>query len=65
MDGEHIRKKFEQLYRFAFMVRHHQIRFQKYRTSVDRDKAGYYERQLDKLLKNETELKESLQQELF
>jgi hypothetical protein len=65
MDTEHIKKKYEQLYRFAFLVRHHQIRFRKYRTGVDWDKAQYYERQLDKLLNGEKKLKESLLQELF
>lgn len=65
MDAEHIKKKYERLYRLAFMVRHYQIRYERDRASVDRDKACYYQRQLDRLLKDEKELKASLLQELF
>ncbi len=65
MDADYVKKKFERLYRFAFLVRHHQIRFKKYRTSVDRDKADYYQRQLDQMLRQEEELKKTLLQELF
>ena len=47
-------------------MRHHQIRYFKYKTSIDLDKARYYERQVDRILKDELkEVPKSEQQELF
>lgn len=65
MDAEYLKKKYEQLYRLAFKVRHFQIRYDRDHASVDKDKARKYQRELDKLLKGEKEIKESMLQELF
>lgn len=65
MDAEYLKKKFETLYRLAFKVRHYQIRYERDHASVDRDKAKRYQRELDALLKEESEFKKKLLQELF
>lgn len=65
MDTEYLQKRFDQLMRIAQHVRHHQIRYFKYHTSVDLDKARYYEKQMDKILKEENDKKTSQQKEIF
>lgn len=65
MDSATIEKKYNRLLELIVKVRHHQIRWFKFKTSVDLDKARYYERLLDKQLKEEIKQNESLQTELF
>jgi hypothetical protein len=65
MDAATAEKKYNRLYQLTWKVRHHQIRWFKFKTSVDLDKARDYERQLDKLLKEEEKQKISQQKELF
>lgn len=65
MDTATITKKYDRLFQAIRNVRHHQIRYYRFKTSVDLDKAKYYERQLDKLLKEEEKQKASQQQQLF
>lgn len=65
MEETGLQKRHERLLTIAEKVRYHQKRYFNYRTSVDLDKAKYYERQLDKVLKEEKHIKESQQKELF
>lgn len=65
MDAEHLKKKYERLYRLAFKVRHFQIRYERDHSSADRDQARRYQRDLDKILKEESDFKKSMLQELF
>ncbi|MVT11354.1 hypothetical protein [Chitinophaga tropicalis] len=65
MDTDTLQKRLDRLLNVAEKVRHHQKRYFGFKTSVDLEKAKYYERQLDKLLKEEGKIKESQQKELF
>lgn len=62
---EYIQKKFERLYRLAFHMRHWWIRYSKTHASKDKERAQHYQRELDKMLRQEGDLKKSLLQELF
>ncbi|WP_346318206.1 hypothetical protein [Chitinophaga sp. YIM B06452] len=65
MDATYLQKRFYRLLDLAEKVRHHQRRYFTFKTSADLDKAKYYERQLDRLVKEERETKDSPQKELF
>lgn len=65
MDAAYTQKKYDRLFRLVELTRHHQRRYFTFKTSVDLDKAKYYERQLDRLVKEERETKDSPQKELF
>lgn len=62
---EALQKKYDRLFELARKTRYHQDRHENFNTSVDKDKARIYRRQLDQLIKEEVKIRQSNQQELF
>ena len=65
MTQEELQKKYDRLFDKTRQMRGIQKEYFKYRASADLQRAKVLEREVDQLIKDEVDLKKSLQPEIF